>query len=203
MVCGLPWSELYDTLAYHYLNPSAVQSSRRRRSDIGPAQQVVNEIKAAGGEAIANGGNVASWEGANQLFAQALEAFGDVDAVINNAGILRDVMFHRMTETDWDTVAAVNLKGCFNVARAAAVHFKEKQKGAFVHMTSSSGLIGNFGSTMALRSLGLPGCRNALRWTWPSLASVPTASLLSRGPDWLGRSPIHPRMRLESRSLKK
>jgi NAD(P)-dependent dehydrogenase (short-subunit alcohol dehydrogenase family) len=126
--------------------------------DLGPAQQVVEEIKAAGGEAIANGANVASWEDANKLFAAALGAFGDVDAVINNAGILRDVMFHKMSEADWDLVAAVNLKGCFNVARAAAPYFKEKQKGAFVHMTSTSGLIGNFGQVnYGATKLGVAG----------------------------------------------
>lgn len=112
---------------------------------LGPAQEVVQEIKAAGGEAIANGANVASWDGAHELFAAAMKAYGDVDAIINNAGILRDVMFHKMSEPEWDAVVAVNLKGCFNVARAAAPHFKDKQKGAFVHMTSTSGLIGNFG----------------------------------------------------------
>jgi NAD(P)-dependent dehydrogenase (short-subunit alcohol dehydrogenase family) len=113
--------------------------------DLGPAQQVVRAITGAGGEAIANGANVASWDGAHALFADAMRAFGDVDAIINNAGILRDSIFHKMTESDWDSVAAVNLKGCFNVARAAAPHFKDKQKGAFVHMTSTSGLVGNFG----------------------------------------------------------
>jgi NAD(P)-dependent dehydrogenase (short-subunit alcohol dehydrogenase family) len=112
--------------------------------DLGPAQQVVEEITQAGGEAIANGANVASWDGANELFAAALKAYGDVDAIVNNAGILRDTIFHKMTEAEWDAVIAVNLKGCFNVARAAAPHFKEKQKGSFVHMTSTSGLIGNF-----------------------------------------------------------
>jgi NAD(P)-dependent dehydrogenase (short-subunit alcohol dehydrogenase family) len=114
-------------------------------SDLEPAQQVATEINGAGGEAIANDANVASWDGAHELIAAALKAFGDVDAVINNAGILRDVMFHRMSEGEFDSVVAVNLKGCFNVARAVAPHFKEKQKGAFVHMTSTSGLIGNFG----------------------------------------------------------
>jgi NAD(P)-dependent dehydrogenase (short-subunit alcohol dehydrogenase family) len=113
--------------------------------DLGPAQQVVADIAAAGGEAIANGASVASWQGAHDLFAAAMNTFGDVDAIVNNAGVLRDVMFHKMSEPDWDTVVAVNLKGCFNVARAAAPHFKDKQKGSFVHMTSTSGLIGNFG----------------------------------------------------------
>jgi NAD(P)-dependent dehydrogenase (short-subunit alcohol dehydrogenase family) len=114
-------------------------------SDAGPAQQVVEEIRNAGGEAIANGDDVASWEGAHQLFAAAMKAFGSVDAVVNNAGVLRDTMFHKMSEIEWDAVVAVNLKGCFNVARAAAPHFKSQQKGCFVHMTSTSGLIGNFG----------------------------------------------------------
>jgi NAD(P)-dependent dehydrogenase (short-subunit alcohol dehydrogenase family) len=113
--------------------------------DLGPAQQVVAAITDAGGQAVANGANVASWDGAHALFADAMRAFGDVDAIINNAGILRDSIFHKMTESDWDSVAVVNLKGCFNVARAAAPHFKDKQKGAFVHMTSTSGLVGNFG----------------------------------------------------------
>jgi NAD(P)-dependent dehydrogenase (short-subunit alcohol dehydrogenase family) len=113
--------------------------------DLGPAQQIVAEIVAAGGEAIANGASVASWQGAHDLFAAAMNTFGDVDAIVNNAGVLRDVMFHKMSEPDWDSVVAVNLKGCFNVARAAAPHFKDKQKGSFVHMTSTSGLIGNFG----------------------------------------------------------
>ena len=113
--------------------------------DLGPAQRIAAEIMAAGGEAIANGASVASWQGAQELFAAAMKAFGGVDAIVNNAGILRDSIFHKMSEAEWDSVVAVNLKGCFNVARAAAQHFKEKQKGSFVHMTSTSGLIGNFG----------------------------------------------------------
>ena len=120
-------------------------NERGEGGTLGPAEEVVAEIRAAGGEAIADGSNVASWEGAHALVASALEAFGDLDGIVNNAGILRDTMFHKMSEGEWDSVVAVNLKGCFNVARAAAPHFKEKQKGAFVHMTSTSGLIGNFG----------------------------------------------------------
>jgi NAD(P)-dependent dehydrogenase (short-subunit alcohol dehydrogenase family) len=125
---------------------------------LGPAQQVVAEIKAAGGEAIANGANVASWDDAHDCSLAALKAFGDVDAIVNNAGILRDGIFHKMSEADWERRAAVNLKGCFNVARAAAGHFKEKQKGAFVHMTSTSGLIGNFGQVnYGAAKLGVAG----------------------------------------------
>jgi NAD(P)-dependent dehydrogenase (short-subunit alcohol dehydrogenase family) len=127
-------------------------------SDLGPAQQVAEDIRKAGGEAIANGANVASWDGAHELFAAAMKAFGDVDAVVNNAGVLRDTIFHKMSEPEWDAVLAVNLKGCFNVARAAAPHFKNKQKGAFVHMTSTSGLIGNFGQVnYAAAKMGVAG----------------------------------------------
>lgn len=119
-------------------------SERGEGASSTPAEDTAAAIRAAGGEAVVDGGNVASWADAHRLVATALEAFGDLDAVVNNAGILRDVIFHKMTEADWDAVIAVNLKGCFNVARAAAPHFKEKQKGSFVHMTSTSGLIGNF-----------------------------------------------------------
>jgi len=114
-------------------------------NDLGPAQQVAEEIRKAGGEAIPNGANVASWDGAHELFASAMRTFGTVDGIVNNAGVLRDTMFHKMSEPEWDAVVAVNLKGCFNVARAAAPHFRHQEKGSFVHMTSTSGLIGNFG----------------------------------------------------------
>jgi len=120
-------------------------NERGEGSELGPAQDVVDSIIAAGGIAIANGNDVASWDGAHALFGQAMKAFGDVDVVVNNAGILRDTIFHKMSEADWDSVLAVNLKGCFNMSRAAAPHFKDKQKGCFVHMTSTSGLIGNIG----------------------------------------------------------
>ena len=125
---------------------------------LGPAQEVVAAIKAAGGEAIANGDNVASWEGAHHLIADTVKAFGRVDGVVNNAGILRDKIFHRMDEAEWDAVVAVNLKGCFNVARAAAPHFKDQNGGAFVHMSSTSGLIGNFGQVnYGAAKLGVAG----------------------------------------------
>jgi NAD(P)-dependent dehydrogenase (short-subunit alcohol dehydrogenase family) len=110
-----------------------------------PAQAVVNEINALGAKAIVSSHNVADWGEAQQIIATALEAFGRVDGVVNNAGILRDVIFHRMGEKDFDDVLRVHLKGSFNVARATAEHFKAQSGGAFVHMTSTSGLIGNFG----------------------------------------------------------
>ena len=123
---------------------------------MGPAQEVVEAILADGGQAMADGSNVASWEGAHALIGNAIKIYGKVDAVVNNAGILRDAIFHKMSEAEWDAVIEVNLKGCFNIARAVAVHFKERQKGAFVHMTSTSGLVGNFGqANYAASKLGV------------------------------------------------
>lgn len=113
--------------------------------DVSPAQSVVDEIVAAGGEAVANGDSVATWEGAHAMVQAALDTFGRIDTVVNNAGNLRDVLFHKMTEEEFDSVIAVHLKGTFNVSRAAAPHFKSQASGAYVHMTSSSGLVGNFG----------------------------------------------------------
>lgn len=120
-------------------------NERGEGGSLSPAQETVEAIRAAGGEAIADGNNVASWDGAHKLVAAAIEAFGRLDGVVNNAGTLRDTIFHKMTEADWDAVNDVNLKGVFNVTRAAAPHFKEQGSGAFVHMTSTSGLLGNIG----------------------------------------------------------
>ena len=110
-----------------------------------PAHEVVALIRAGGGEAIVDGGSVADWGAAHKMVEAAVNVFGRIDIVINNAGILRDVMFHRMSEPEFDAVIAVHLKGSFNVSRAAAPHFKAQGSGAYVHMTSTSGLIGNLG----------------------------------------------------------
>ena len=110
-----------------------------------PAQEVVNEIKQAGGEAAANYDSVADFASAAKIIQCALDNFGRVDGVVNNAGILRDVIFHKMAESDWDSVVNVMLKGSFNCARHAADHFRKQESGAFVHMTSTSGLIGAMG----------------------------------------------------------
>ena len=114
-------------------------------ADVGPAQAVVNEITAAGGEAVANTDSVADWNAANRLVETALNHFGRIDGVINNAGILRDRMFFRMSVEEWRSVIDVHLNGSFYVSRAAANHFKEQGSGSYVHMTSTSGLVGNFG----------------------------------------------------------
>ena len=109
------------------------------------ADEVIAEIKAFGGDALANTDSVASWEGANNMVTQAVDHFGSIDGVVNNAGNLRDMIFHKMTQDDFEQVIAVHLKGSFNVARAAATHFRNQERGAIVNMTSTSGLVGNFG----------------------------------------------------------
>ena len=113
--------------------------------DAGPAQRVVDEIVAAGGIAVANTDSVSSWQGANAIVQCAIDNFGRIDAVVNNAGNLRDRMFFKMNEEEWRSVIDVHLNGTFFVSRAAANHFKDQESGAYVHMTSTSGLIGNLG----------------------------------------------------------
>jgi NAD(P)-dependent dehydrogenase (short-subunit alcohol dehydrogenase family) len=114
-------------------------------ANAGPAQQVVDEIRAAGGDAVANTDSVADAAAAQRIVTTALDAFGRLDCVVNNAGILRDRFFHKMSVDEFDSVVKVHLYGSYFVSRAAATHFKERSAGAFVHMTSTSGLIGNFG----------------------------------------------------------
>ena len=114
-------------------------------NDAGPAQAVVNEIKAFGGEAVANTDSVSEAASAAHIVQTALDSFGRIDVVVNNAGILRDRFFHKMSVDEWDAVIKVHLYGAFHVSRAAAPHFKEQASGNYIHMTSTSGLIGNFG----------------------------------------------------------
>ena len=112
-------------------------------NDTGPAEAVVREIRAAGGTAVANTDSIATREGAARLIGQAVDAFGHIDCVVNNAGILRDRFFHKMSDEEWDAVLKVHLYGSFYTSSAAAGFFKEQGGGAFVHMTSTSGLVGN------------------------------------------------------------
>ena len=122
----------------------------------GPAQQTVDEILAFGGTAAANTESVAEWKSAQSIITQALDLYGRIDGLVNNAGNLRDVIFHKMEKTDWDIVRAVNLDGYFYVSRAAAGLFKEQNSGCFIHMTSTSGLIGNLGqANYAAAKLGV------------------------------------------------
>ena len=121
--------------------------------DISPAQQVVNEIIEMGGEAVANGDNVADWEGAQRMINTAIETFGDLHALVNNAGILRDRVLANMTEEEWDAVINVHLKGTFAPSRWAVAYWRERAKagepvsGRIVNTTSVSGIYGNPGQT--------------------------------------------------------
>lgn len=132
-------------------------------ADQTPAMEVVAAINDAGGQAVANFDSVTTFAAAEAMVGQAIDSFGGLDIVVNNAGILRDVIFHKMTEDDWDQVIAVHLKGSFNVSRAAATHFREKQSGVYVHMTSTSGLVGNFGqANYAAAKLGITGLSKSI-----------------------------------------
>jgi NAD(P)-dependent dehydrogenase (short-subunit alcohol dehydrogenase family) len=122
-------------------------------SDLTPAQQVVEEVKAMGGEAVVNGDNVADWQGAQRMVNQAIETFGDLDILVNNAGILRDRVLVNMTEEEWDAVIAVHLKGHFAPSRWAAAYWREQHKAGvtkprnIVHTSSTSGLFANPGQS--------------------------------------------------------
>ena len=122
-------------------------------NDITPAQQVVEEIRAMGGEAVVNGDNVADWQGAQRMINQAVETFGDLDILVNNAGILRDRVLVNMTEEEWDAVIAVHLKGHFAPTRWAAAYWREQSKAGstrarhIVHTSSTSGLFANPGQS--------------------------------------------------------
>ena len=124
----------------------------------GPAETVAQEIRAAGGKAVSNSESVTSMDAVKGMVQQALDEFGGLHAVINPAGILRDGMFHKMSEADWDSVIAVHLRGSFNVCRATIEHFREQQDGAYVLFTSTSGLLGNIGQTnYGAAKLGIMG----------------------------------------------
>ena len=127
-------------------------------AEASPAQQVVKEIQAAGGQATASYDSVATMDGGRRIVETALDVFGRVDVVVNNAGIVRDRMIFNMTEEEWDAVIAVHLKGTFSVTRAAAPRFREQRWGRFVNMTSTSGLVGNLGqANYAAAKLGIVG----------------------------------------------
>jgi NAD(P)-dependent dehydrogenase (short-subunit alcohol dehydrogenase family) len=129
----------------------------------GPAEATAVEIRAAGGEAVSNSQSVASLEAVQGMVKQAIDTFGGLHAVINPAGILRDVMLHKMSDADWDAVIAVHLRGAYNISRAAVEHFRNQGEGSFVHFTSTSGLIGNLGqSNYAAAKMGVVGLSRIL-----------------------------------------
>ncbi len=138
-------------------------SERGEGAEQTPAAEVVSEIEKNGGRAVANYESVADSAAAKRIIEQAMDEFGQLDCVVNNAGILRDVIFHKMTEDDWDAVIDVHLKGSFNMSSAAAPIYRKQIGGSFVHMTSTSGLIGNFGqANYAAAKLGIVGLSKSI-----------------------------------------
>jgi NAD(P)-dependent dehydrogenase (short-subunit alcohol dehydrogenase family) len=156
-------------------------------SSAGPAQAVADEITAAGGQAIANTDDISSWAGAERLISQAVETFGGLDAVVNNAGILRDRMIVTMTEPDWDAVIGVHLKGTFAVLHHAAAYWRQRTKeghandARVINTTSPSGLFGNpgqgnYGAAKAgIASLTVIAARELDRYGVTVNAIAPTA----------------------------
>jgi NAD(P)-dependent dehydrogenase (short-subunit alcohol dehydrogenase family) len=154
------------------------------------ADGVVREITAAGGTAIANADSVAESRGAAHIIQNAMDSFGRIDCVVNNAGIVRDRMFFNMSLEEWQAVVDVHLNGSFYVARAAAPHLRSQACGSFVNMTSTSGLIGNFGqANYSAAKMGIVGLSKSIAldmakfnvrsnciapWAWTSMtATIP------------------------------
>lgn len=132
-------------------------------ADGGPAAQVVGEIAAACGVACANTDDVADPHSGERMVQQAMDTYGRLDGIVNNAGILRDRMFHRMSRDDFESVLKVHLLGSFYLSRAAAMLFKEQASGSFVHFTSASGLVGNLGqANYAAAKMGIVGLSKSI-----------------------------------------
>ena len=131
--------------------------------DAGPAQKVVDQITSAGGAAVASTDSVADWDSANRIVKTAIDAFGRIDCIVNNAGILRDRFFFNMSVEEWRAVIDVHLNGTFYVSRAVAPYFKSQGSGCYVHMTSTSGLVGNLGqANYSAAKLGIVGLSKSI-----------------------------------------
>jgi NAD(P)-dependent dehydrogenase (short-subunit alcohol dehydrogenase family) len=167
--------------------------SHDKDTGVSAAEKVVDKIRSIGGEAVASTDSVADWDSAHRIIQSALDSFGRIDCVVNNAGVVRDRMFFNMSLEEWKTVVDVHLNGSFYVARAAAPHFRKQSSGAYVHMTSTSGLIGNLGQAnysaaklgvVALsKSIALDMAKFNVRsncispWAWtPMTATIPADS---------------------------
>ncbi|WP_225206146.1 SDR family NAD(P)-dependent oxidoreductase [Novosphingobium huizhouense] len=150
-------------------------------ADAAPADTTVADIAAAGGRAYANFANVADPAAAATIVEDAVQRFGRIDAVVNNAGILRDTIWHKMSYEDWTSVIDVNLTGAFNVSKAATPYFREQGSGSFIHFTSTSGLIGNIGqANYSAAKLGLVALSHSIaldmaRWGVRSNCIAPFA----------------------------
>jgi len=132
-------------------------------SNAAPAEEVVDEIRKRGGTAVANFETVAEAIPASRIVKTAIDHFGKLDGVVNNAGILRDAIFHRMSVEAFESVIKVHLMGSFYVSHAAARLFREQESGSFVHFTSTSGLVGNFGqANYSAAKLGIVGLSKSI-----------------------------------------
>lgn len=128
-----------------------------------PAEETRAEIEAFGGKAVISTDSVSDWDAAQRMVATARDSFGRLDIVVNNAGILRDAMFHKMTPEQWLSVIGVHLNGSFFVSRAAAEIFREQEGGSFIHVVSTSGLIGNLGqSNYSAAKMGIVGLSKSI-----------------------------------------
>jgi NAD(P)-dependent dehydrogenase (short-subunit alcohol dehydrogenase family) len=128
-----------------------------------PADEVVTEVRALGGQAVANTDSVAEWSSAQKVVQSAVDTFGRVDILVNNAGILRDNIFHKMQPEEFEAVIRVHLLGGFYMSRAAAEYFRRQEGGSYVHMTSTAGLIGNIGQANYMAAkMGIVGLSRAL-----------------------------------------
>lgn len=128
-----------------------------------PAAEVVAKILAAGGRAVVNTDSITDATAAQRMVEQAIDTFGRLDSVVNNAGFLRDRIFHKMSQEDWQLVVDVHLNGYFNVSRAAANHFREHKRGNFIHFSSNSGLAGNYGqASYSAAKMGVLGLSKSI-----------------------------------------
>jgi NAD(P)-dependent dehydrogenase (short-subunit alcohol dehydrogenase family) len=165
--------------------------ARNKESGVSAAESVVDEIRADGGEAVAAVETVAEWESAHRIVQVALDQFGRIDCVVNNAGVVRDRFVFNMSREEWQTVMDVHLNGSFYLTRAAAPHLKAQESGAYIHMTSSSGLFGNLGqANYGAAKMGLVGLSKAIAidmakfkvrsnciapWAWTAMtATIPS-----------------------------
>lgn len=165
--------------------------ARDKDSGKAMAESVVEEIRAAGGQAVAAVESVAEWDSAHRIVQAALDHFGRIDCIVNNAGILRDRMIFNMSKEEWLAVVDVHLNGSFYMTRAAAQHFKSQQSGSYIHMTSTSGLIGNLGQgNYSAAKMGIVGLSKSIAldmakfkvrsnciapWAWTAMTSgIPT-----------------------------
>jgi NAD(P)-dependent dehydrogenase (short-subunit alcohol dehydrogenase family) len=131
--------------------------------DAGPAAEVAKEITDAGGEAVSNSDSVTDIAAVRGMLEQAKDTFGGLHSVINPAGILRDKMFHKLEDVDWDVVLDVHLRGSYNVCKATVEHFRNQEEGKYVMFTSTSGLLGNIGQTnYAAAKMGIVGLSRVL-----------------------------------------